>query len=351
MDIATPAQFLLVAAMFAAMVTGAAVLATWCALVLARRRAHVDVPNERSSHAMPTPKGGGLAIVVVVMAFLCLQSDETQWWSMAPLGASFVVACAIGFRDDLRPLRPAVKMCGLLLAAAFAAAAFRVETVSDVPFAGTVRLGFAALPLTVFWLAGYANVFNFMDGLNGIAGCTAFVSAMFFLVAGSLAPDDHAMRVSEGAFYAAFAVLGFLPFNFPQARIFLGDAGSLPLGLLLAWCAVRANETGALPFPASILLLGPFLFDVTFTLFRRWREGKTIGEAHKEHLYQRLSRQWGSHAKVSLLYAGFSVVTGTLALLYASMSDLGKLLSLVLPTLAMLGFAALVLAGEREKGR
>src|SRR6185503_11970837 len=94
--------------------------------------------------------------------------------------------------------------------------------------------------------------------------------------------------LQDTAWATALACAGFLPFNFPKARIFMGDAGSLPLGLLLAWLAVRANETGALPFPASILVLGPFLFDVTFTLIRRARAGKNLGEAHKDHLYQRV---------------------------------------------------------------
>jgi UDP-N-acetylmuramyl pentapeptide phosphotransferase/UDP-N-acetylglucosamine-1-phosphate transferase len=194
----------------------------------------------------------------------------------------------------------------------------------------------------------YPNAFNFMDGINGIAALTAAVTGTVFAIAGVRSGDPASAR--WGA-VAAGASLGFLPWNFPKARIFMGDAGSVPLGFLLILCAVMSSKSGALPFPASILLLGPFMFDVTFTLIRRWREGKTIGEAHKEHLYQRLSRVWGSHAKVSLLYAAFSVATGILALAYASLSDLGKVLSLALPLAAMLGFAALVLRAEREKGR
>jgi UDP-N-acetylmuramyl pentapeptide phosphotransferase/UDP-N-acetylglucosamine-1-phosphate transferase len=260
------------------------------------------------------------------------------------LAPALVIACGVGLWDDLRGLRPLVKLALFLVAALIAAHDDRVLVVRELPFAGDLAVGRLGWLLTLFWLACYPQAFNFMDGLNGIAGLSALVSLVTFAVAGR-------EQTTTIAAVAAAAVLGFLPWNFPKARIFLGDAGSLPLGLLLAWLAVRANATGTLSFPASILLLGPFIFDVAFTLFRRWREGKTIGEAHKEHLYQRLSRVWGSHAKVSLLYAGFSVVTGILALAYGSMSDLGKLLSLVLPLAAMLGFAAFVLRAEREKGR
>ena len=153
-----------------------------------------------------------------------------------------------------------------------------------------------------------------------------------------------------GALALAGALVGFLWFNLNPALIFMGDAGSLPLGMALATCAVMANASGSLAFPASVLLLGPFLFDVAFTLVRRATGGRKIGAPHKEHLYQRLSRVWGSHAKVSLLYAGFSVVTGCLALCYGGLTELGKLLSLTLPVAAMLGFAAFVLRAERVKG-
>ncbi len=317
--------------------------------IVARRRL-VDVPNERSSHTVPTPRSGGIAITAAIVAAL-LVGRPFGWvsWSIATFST---VACLLGLRDDVSALRPRTKMALLLVAAALAAMPEQVKCAAAVPFVGDVHLSLLVWPLTLFWLAGYANAFNFMDGLNGMASLTAFVSATFFCFAsmGDQFGRHGDDSLGEVAAVTSIAALGFLPWNFPKARIFMGDAGSLPLGLLLAWCAVRANATGALPFPASVLLLGPFLFDVTFTLVRRAIEGKTIGAAHREHLYQRLSRVWGSHAKVSLLYAGFSVVTGSLALAYAGLSDTGRLLSLVLPLAAMLGFASFVLRAERKKG-
>jgi Fuc2NAc and GlcNAc transferase len=219
----------------------------------------------------------------------------------------------------------------------------RVEVVHGMPWIGDLDLAWAAWPLTLFWLACYPNAFNFMDGINGIASVTAAVSSAVFVfaaVSGGRPPRDPALLAC--ALATEVAALGFVPWNFPRARTFMGDVGSLPLGLALAFCAVRANSVGALSFPASVLLLGPFLFDVTFTLVARLRRGERLGQAHREHLYQRLARALGSHTPVTLLYGGFSVVTGVLALSYGGMSDAARLLSLAGPLAAMLTFAVLV---------
>ncbi len=335
-------QDALVTAAIGCAVSFAAVAAV---LAYARRRRLLDVPNERSSHSTPTPRSGGLGIVVAVLVTIVLR-NEVFAESWEPVIA-FAMAALVGFFDDVSPMRPLLKFVLMLVAAHFGLQQ-ALLVVHGVPFAGDLQFRMLAGGFATWACLGlYPNAFNFMDGIDGIAALTAVVSAAVFATAGVSRGDET--LAAWGALLVG-ASLGFLPWNFPKARIFMGDAGSLPLGLMLVWCAIRANSTGALPFPASILLLGPFLFDVTFTLFRRWREGKTIGEAHKEHLYQRLSRLWGSHAKVSLLYATLSAVTGGLALAYASMSDAGKLLSLVVPLAAMLGFAALVLRAERRKG-
>lgn len=331
----------------------AAAIATVGAIALvltAARNRLLDVPNERSSHAYPVPRGGGVGITAgIVMALLPMMAYSSSTLPrrnvLIAVSAAALIAFVVGLWDDVKSLRPWPKFLGLAAAAAPLVWFGSLETVHGVPYAPEIQLGVVAYPLTVLWLACYPNAFNFMDGINGIAGMTALVSAAFYVAAAGVWSE-----LSVVATATAVASLAFLPFNFPMPVIFMGDSGSLPLGLMLAWCAVRADQTGAMPFPASILLLGPFLFDVTFTLVRRGIEGKRIGEAHKEHLYQRLSRVWGSHANVSLLYAGFSVVTGCLALSYAGLSDTGRLLSLVLPLAAMLGFAAFVLRAERKKG-
>lgn len=313
----------------------------------ARRRNLVDVPVERSSHTAPTPSSGGVGIAAGVLTAVAVQASDFDGWSFA-IALLFGLAAMAGFVDDVRGMNARQKLAVLVSLSMPLAAFCARDQVGGVPFVGKVELGsWGGFAGALLCLTLYPNAFNFMDGIDGIAALTGVVTGTAFAVAGYWHGD---LFLAQWGAVAAGASLGFLPWNFPRARIFMGDAGSLPLGLLLILCAMKASTSNALPLPASILLLGPFLFDVTFTLFRRWREGKTIGEAHKEHLYQRLSRLWGSHAKVSLLYATLSLVTGGLALTYASMSDAGKLLSLVVPLAAMLGFAALVLRAERRKG-
>jgi len=320
-------------------------IATRWALGVARRREVIAEPNERSSHTAPTPSGGGIglgltAVTALAVAGVFLVADVMVLAATVPVA----VACWVGWRDDVRPLPPAAKMTLLTLAAGALVGVVRVENVA-VPGVGDVGLGALAIPLTLVWLAGFTNAFNFMDGIDGIAGLTAVVSGLIYAVAGAIAGD--AATATLGVVTAGSAA-GFLPWNFPRARIFMGDAGSLVLGLLLAYTAVVAHDAGVIPFPASVLLLGPFLFDATLTLVRRAARGERLWRAHREHLYQRLARQWGTHLPVTLLYALFAVVCGVLALVYGGHGVMGRLVSLGVPLAAMLAFALRVLEADRR---
>jgi UDP-GlcNAc:undecaprenyl-phosphate GlcNAc-1-phosphate transferase len=239
----------------------------------------------------------------------------------------------------------------MLLIVAAAALALPTATLHavDLPWYGRLALGPLALPLSAFWLVGFTNAFNFMDGINGIAGTTLVISGAAFAVAGAQHGDPDTML--SGALLAGGG-LGFLPWNFPRAKIFMGDAGALPLGLLLAVTAIRASRDDAfgspmsLPFPACVLLVGPYLFDVTFTLFRRWRRRQPLAQAHKEHLYQRLARGLASHTKATLLVGAVEVATACLGVTYGSRGDLGRTLSLLLPTVALLAAVPWILRCE-----
>jgi len=309
----------------------------------AGRRA-VAVPNERSSHTLPTPTGGGLQFApAMVMSLVIAGSAGAEGVFVPAIAALIAMFC--GLVDDIRHLRPLVKMGVMTTVGLFLAFVTPLSSLA-LPHVGTITFGVFAIPITLFWLAGFTNAFNFMDGIDGIATLTAIVSAATYALAGVISGDATLALVGT---VTAGASLGFLPWNFPKARIFMGDAGSLPLGLLLAYCAVLAHVSGALPFPASVLLLGPFVFDSSFTLLRRAARGERVWQAHREHIYQRLSRIWDSHPKVSLLYAGFSIVTGALALAYRHLGAGAQLLSLGLPLAAMLAFAASVLVADRRR--
>lgn len=206
--------------LFAVVPAAAGAAATWIAVRLARRYALLDQPNVRSSHAVPTPRTGGVGIVVAMAVVMAMCLATTQGGTVAAVLAAVLVAAAVGLWDDLRTLPPRGKMAGLLLAAAVAATVGRVEVVHGMPWIGDLDLGWAAWPLTLFWLACYANAFNFMDGINGIAGGTAFVSAAVYVYAGYAplrAGHDADGPLLAVAWAAAVASQGFVPWNFPRA--------------------------------------------------------------------------------------------------------------------------------------
>lgn len=324
-------------------------------LVYARRRALVAIPEARSSHTVPTPVGGGVGIIVAILGILA----ATGWFTSPWLPAALLVATATGFADDRSALSPRPKMLLIVAAAALAVPHATIHGV-DLPYAGHLDFGLLSVPLTLFWLVSFTNAFNFMDGINGIAGVTLVVTGSAFAVGGLGA---GATETAVAGAVLAGGGAGFLPWNFPKAKIFMGDAGALSLGLLIAVTAIRASggQTGldpagapapvVLPFPAAVLLVGPYVFDVSWTLIRRLREGKNLGQAHKEHLYQRLARGLGSHARSTLTFGAVEAGTAWLALTYASRDDLGRVLSLLLPLAALLVSVPWVLRSELRAER
>jgi UDP-N-acetylmuramyl pentapeptide phosphotransferase/UDP-N-acetylglucosamine-1-phosphate transferase len=342
-------------------------------LVYARRRALLAIPEARSSHTVPTPVGGGVGIlgaVLFLLPFVPFPEDVrpvrpalVEGLGAVPasvwLAAGVLVAGITGFADDRRALPPRPKFLLTLAAALLAAPACLLSGV-DLPYAGELPFGLLSLPLTLFWLVGFTNAFNFMDGINGLAGTTLVVSGAGLAAAGVLGGD--AGSVGIGALLAGGGA-GFLPWNAPRAKIFMGDAGALPLGLLLAAGIARAAGTPALPgdgatsapgavlaFPAGVLLVGPYVYDVTLTLIRRKREGKRLGQAHKEHLYQRLARGLGTHHASVLVYFVAEAAVAVLAVGYRDRSDLGRVLSLALPLLTLLPLTPVVFRLEAAGG-
>lgn len=274
------------------------------------RRRLMDMPNARSSHTTPTPRGGGLPLVVVTLvAWSLLLGDDFRTSGTLALVAGTALVAIVSWIDDLRGLPFRVRLLSHVVAALLVLLAAHPPISAPLAEVGTVPLGFLAWPLAVIWIAGLANAYNFMDGINGIAGGQGLVAAIAWTMLGFAIGSGPAAMF--GAILAVACAV-FLLFNWTPARIFMGDVGSATLGFLFA----------ALPFvfpgngnPESSLwvvaaaVVWPFVFDSGFTLVRRWRRGEKLTDAHRSHLYQRLVIAGWSHAATSLMYIVWAATT------------------------------------------
>ena len=252
---------------------------------LLRRAAALDVPNGRSSHTVPTPRGGGAPIAVgLVLVALLIRS---------PAAIAFAIAVAafgaIGFVDDLSGLPVSRRL--LLQGLGSVAAAIALAGNLVLP---PVALAAAAAVIAI-WIAGFVNAFNFMDGVNGISGAHAALGGAAYACLGVWRPD--LLLVAGGGALAAGA-LAFLPWNAVRARVFLGDVGSYGLGAALAVLAACA-VIGGIPVEAAIAPLALYLADTAWTLQRRIRSGERFFEAHRTHTYQQLCDLGWSHQRVT----------------------------------------------------
>jgi UDP-N-acetylmuramyl pentapeptide phosphotransferase/UDP-N-acetylglucosamine-1-phosphate transferase len=288
---------------------------TGLALAALRRHAILDHPNERSSHAAPTPKGGGIVVVAVLLlawaaAAPFMEAGLLKFPLLLALAAGLA---AISFLDDLKGLPPLIR-----LVMHFAAATMGLFA---LPGAGSVFQGL--LPPTldmalslVLWV-WFINLFNFMDGIDGI---TSIETAAIGLGLAALAlltpwPDSIAFL----GFSLAAAAMGFLCWNRPPAKIFLGDAGSVPLGFLLGWLLLAAAATGY--WKAALILPLYYLADASITLAWRGLRGKRVWLAHRDHFYQRAVRAGRSHGKVVRLVLFTDLILVLLALLAEMRGD------------------------------
>ena len=277
---------------------GAALLTAWIRRHAARFHL-IDVPNERSSHASALPRGGGIAIALIVLAAALILTGLRRFSAaeaLAWLGGGTLVAL-VGLRDDRGGLSVRVR-----LLVQIAAALSVVWLVHGFP--GIT--GASAAPRIFAWLLGTLcivwgiNLFNFMDGIDGLAGQQAlFVAAAAWLLGAGppLAAPGWMLLV------IAAAAGGFLIWNWSPARIFMGDVGSGFLGFSLVLEAFATSQNGSLSLWTWSILQGAFLVDATLTLLRRAARGARIQAPHREHAYQRLARHFGSHARVSAAVA------------------------------------------------
>lgn len=265
-------------------------------LPLARRLAWVDAPNHRSSHERATPGSGGVAVIAALLVTLAVAlfleapatgAPEAQ---LAWLLAATTALCAMGAWDDRYPLPASLRLCTTLVLCA------GLQIVLLAP--GTAAAWALALALAVA-LAWLVNLYNFMDGIDGLAAAQCVLAAVGLALLAGLA-DVATGRFQMLALCIGGAYLAFLLFNWPPARLFMGDAGSLSAGLLLGWLGLWGWREGWVAPAAWLLLMSPFVIDASWTLIARALRGARITEAHREHLYQRLARHWGSHRRVTV---------------------------------------------------
>ena len=266
----------------------------------------LDVPNERSSHSVATPRGGGIAIVVAMLTTLPLAAflDWLPWAQVWAIAGSSALVAAVGFTDDRRHLRPRWRLLGHV-----AAAIWMLAWLGGLPplplFGATPDLGWIGHLLTAVYIVWLINLTNFMDGIDGIAATEAVtVAGCGALLLAASAPGDR-QWIAPALLAAATA--GFLVWNWPPAKIFMGDSGSGFLGLALAALSLQAAWAAPPLFWSWAILLGVFVVDATVTLLRRALGGELIYSPHRTHAYQQASGRLGAHKPVTLAVAAINV--------------------------------------------
>lgn len=262
------------------------------------KKAILDIPNERSSHTVPTPRGAGTALALVffigVGALYFTKFISGHLASALLIGG--ILVALIGYLDDLYSLGAKIRALCHLIAAVIA-----VLVLHGMPNlflnAWNVQLGFIGSVVAVVGIIWLINLYNFMDGIDGLAGSEAlFVS----LAAGTIlwAAPEH--NISYICFLLAATALGFLLWNWPPAKIFLGDAGSGLLGFIFAVLTIESVRQNSSSIFFWLILLGVFIFDATFTLLHRIKRKEKWYAAHRDHIYQRLIKAGASHRTVTL---------------------------------------------------
>jgi Fuc2NAc and GlcNAc transferase len=300
----------------------------WLLTLLVRRYAlHTDLldhPNERSSHTLPTPRGGGVAIVLSFLAIIIavgLLGLIEQRLMIATLGAGAMVA-VLGFVDDRSSLPARWRFLGHLVAAIWVLG--WMGPVPPVPLFGVMfHLSYAGPLLCALYLVWMINLFNFMDGIDGIASVEAITTSLGGALLWWLAGSGSGWIA---AVVFASCVAGFLIWNFPPAKIFMGDAGSGFLGLMVALLSLWCGQATPVLFWSWFILIGCFMVDATTTLVRRVRRGERFFEAHRAHAYQYASRRAGRHLPVTLACGAINLLW---LLPLAALVALGKLDGLV----------------------
>ena len=273
----------------------------------------LDHPNERSLHSHPTPRSGGVAIVTGVgvgisVVWVAVGVPTEFGWLLAGAG----LVALLSFMDDRRGISVVTRFVAHVVGAGLVTFGAKLSLSVLLPGLGPVVPAWLGAAIMLLFLVWMINLYNFMDGMDGFAGGMAVFGFGSFALLGFMA--GHLPLASISLVIAA-AAGGFLLFNFPPARIFMGDAGSATLGLLAGGLSLWGTQDGVFPFWIALLVFSPFIVDATVTLLRRLARRERVWEAHRTHYYQRLVQSgWGHRRTVLAEYALMLACSGTAVL-------------------------------------
>ncbi len=274
----------------------------------------LDIPNDRSSHSAPTPRGGGIVFVGICLAFCIIWNLKFEIWNYL-FGA--ILLAIISWIDDLKSVPSILRFAVHFISAGFIIYGFGVFQTVHSPYLGDIQLSYFALPFTLLWIVWLTNAYNFMDGIDGIAATQAITAGIGWYLLG------FKYEIPFSSFFGlilALANLGFILHNWSPAKIFMGDVGSAFLGFTFAFLPLSASKESS-QNASKFVLIGvlfvlPFMFDTVFTFLRRLMNGEKVWQAHRSHLYQRLVIAGYSHRFVTTLYGIISLLIVVLTLIF-----------------------------------
>ena len=273
-------------------------LLTYLIRKIANRYKIIDIPNERSSHILPTPRGGGLAIVItwyigISILFYFNRIESNLYYALL----CGVLLAVISLIDDVVNLIPIIRFLTQIIVA-IGAFVF-LKGIKPIPIAGIeINYIYILYPLSIIGIVWFINLFNFLDGIDAYASIEAISIALgLYLFTGNII-----------TVILITSVLGFLFWNWPKAKIFMGDVGSTQLGFVLIVLGIYFHNNSEFSIIHWIMLSSPFWFDATLTLFRRWRNKENLSQAHKKHAYQRIVQAGSSHLKTDIYLIEINII-------------------------------------------
>jgi len=278
---------------------------TWVILRFSLNRNILDIPNERSSHTQPTPRGGGLAIVIswyvgITILFMTGSLNRNLYFALL----CGILLAIISFIDDLYDIKPSIRLIAQTTAA-IVSLIFLSGIQPVLLFGVNIIPNIVLIVITIIGMVWFINLYNFLDGIDGYASVEAIMmSFALYLIAGE-----------SIALILIASVVGFLIWNWPKARIFMGDVGSTQLGFILVVLGIYLHNEHSLSIIYWLILASPFWFDATLTLYRRWRKKEKLSIAHRNHMYQRLVQSGFSHLKVDILLVLLNIILILLVLI------------------------------------